>query len=81
MVSKRKLYDKESVCRFKAPLMVKRCFLKKGVGYSEIFAAVVPFEVLLLPVEKFSLEEWSAHHVDNSTAFLNEDIDGEVYVS
>lgn len=68
-------------CRFKARLLSRRFFQKRGIHYSETFALAVPFEVLLLLVGKFVSEGWHVHQAGISTTFLYGGVDGELYMS
>lgn len=77
---KRKLVDKGVMCCFNTRLVGIKFVEKKGIGYSETFALFVLIELLLLLVQKFILKWWYVHHANNSPDFLNDDIDGELYV-
>lgn len=48
MVFKRKLDDNGKVCGYNSRLVEKVFSQKEGVEYFEVFALVVPYEVLLL---------------------------------
>lgn len=61
--------------------MAKKCFQKEGVGYSETFAPVVLFKIFLFLFGTFVSKGWHVQHANISTAFLNDDIGGELYVS
>lgn len=53
MMFKRKLHDKRNVGSMKTRLRGTDLLLKKDIGYSELFALVVLFELLMLPGGKF----------------------------
>lgn len=81
MVFKQKLDDQGLISRYKARRVVKRFFQKEGIDYLETFASVVSFHILLLLVGKFISKGWHVHHANISPAFLNGDIDGDLFVS
>lgn len=58
-----------------------RCLEKEDINYFETFAPAVPFDVLLSLVGKFVSDGCHVHHADGPTAFLNGDINGELYAS
>lgn len=81
MVLKRKLNDMGNVRRFKARLVANGFFQKQEIDYSETPPPAVPLEVLLLLMRRLVSEGWQIHDDDISTATLNRDIDGWIYVS
>lgn len=61
--------------------MEKGSFRKGGIHYSETFAQVVSFGVLLLFVGKFVWGGWHVHRDSIPTTFRNGDIDVKLYLS
>lgn len=80
VVLKRMNDEQERIDRYKARLVTKDYVQKDGVGYEETFLPVVPFDVLLPIVGKLTSVDWHVHLADLSNAFLNGDMNGEVYV-
>lgn len=75
-VFKCKLDKRNAVARYNTRLVAKRYVQKYGIDYNETFALVVPFHELLLLRRGFVAMAWHVHRADNSTAFLNGDIEG-----
>lgn len=67
--------------RFEVYLVPNRFFQKKCVYHSETDATVVPFEVLLLFVKRFSSEGCHVHQADVFDAFQNGYVNGGLYMS
>lgn len=65
--------------RDKVRLVAKHYVQKNIFNYTETIAAVLPFDGHLPIVGKFRLLGCHVHHADISTAFLMENIDGEMY--
>ena len=70
--------EEGNIEKFKSRLCVKGCAQKFGVDYEETFASVIRYSGirLLLAIEK----ELVAHHIDVKTAYLNSEMDEDIYV-
>jgi hypothetical protein len=67
------------VVKYKARLVAKGYAQRRGVDFNEVFAPVVRLEtVRLLAVAAH--RQWTVHHMDVKSAFLNGDLAEEVYV-
>ena len=63
----------------KAQLVVKGYSQKKGVDYEEVFPTVVQFESIRALLALGDIRRWMIHHLDVKSAFLNGDIEEEIY--
>jgi hypothetical protein len=68
------------VVQHKAWLVVKRYAQRHGIDYDEVFAPVACMEAVWLLLALAAQEGWQVHHMDVKTAFLNGDLQEEVYV-
>jgi hypothetical protein len=72
--------EQGAVIRHKAWLLVKGYSQRQGVDYEEVFAHVAELEVVRLMLALSAHEEWEIHHMDVKSAFLNGDLNEEVFV-
>jgi hypothetical protein len=79
-VFKVKRDERGSVVRQKARLIVKGYAQRQGVDYDEVFAPVARMEAVRLLLALAAQEGWKVHHMDVKTAFLNEELQEEVFV-
>jgi hypothetical protein len=66
--------------KHKARLVVKGYAQIQGVDYDEVFAPVTRLETVRLLLALAAQGEWQVHHMDVKSAFLNGDLQEEVYV-
>lgn len=66
--------------RFKARLVIKGFLQRPGLDYDEIFSPVIRMEVLRLLLTTDALLDYEIHQMDVKTAFLNGDIDVDIYM-
>ena len=66
--------------RFKARLVARGFCQKKGIDYEETFSPVVSFASIRSLLTIAGLKKLHVHQVDIKTAFLNGEIDKEIYV-
>lgn len=69
-----------SVDRYKGRLVAKGYAQKHGVDYTDTFAPTARFAALRTVIALAAIEDWELESVDISTAFLNGDIDTDVYM-
>jgi len=67
--------------RFRARLVAKGFTQIHGIDYSETFSPVARFESLRLLLAISALEDWEIHSMDVKSAFLNGDLDEEIYMA
>ena len=79
-IFKRKLGVDGDVKRYKARLVVHGNLQKPGIDYEETYAPVVDWEVALTAISVMSRRNAHIDLVDFQTAFLNGDLEEEVYV-
>jgi len=79
-VFKVKTNEKGEIDRYKARLVAKGYTQTKGIDYNETFAPVVRFETLRFLISYATTRKLAIHHMDVETAFLNGDIDEEIFM-
>lgn len=66
--------------RYKARLVAKGCSQMPGIDYTETFSPVVRFETLRILIALSTLYNWDIDHVDAVVAFLQGNIDEEIFM-
>ena len=66
--------------RYKARLVAKGYVQKFGIDYEEVFALVARMETIQVLLALAAQEGWQVHHMDVKSAFLNGELEEEVYV-
>lgn len=69
------------VIKHKARIVAKGYVQKYGVDYEEVFAPVARIETVRLILALAGSYGWQVHHLDVKSAFLNGDLEEEVYVT
>jgi hypothetical protein len=69
-----------SVGRYKARIVVQGFSQERGIDYNEVYAPVARGNTIRTVLALSNHLDWEVHHMDVKTAFLNGDIDSEVYV-
>ena len=67
--------------KHKARLVAKGYVQKQGIDYGEVFAPVARIETVRLILALTATHGWKVHHLDVKSAFLNGNLEEEVYVS
>jgi hypothetical protein len=68
------------VVKHKARLVAKGYVQQAGVDFDEVFAPVARIESVRLLLALAAQEGWPVHHMDVKSAFLNGELNEEVYV-
>ena len=68
------------VIKHKARLVAKGYVQEQGIDFEEVFAPVARMESVRLLIALAVQEAWKLHHMDVKTAFLNGELEEEVYV-
>lgn len=68
------------IIKHKARIVAKGYVQKRGVDFEENFAPVTRLETVRLLLSLAAKRGWEVHHLNVKTAFLNGDIQEEVYV-
>jgi hypothetical protein len=66
--------------KHKARLVVKGYAQRKGIDYDEVFAPVARLNSVRLLIALAAQDGWEVHHLDVKSAFLNGDLQEEVFV-
>lgn len=66
--------------RYKARLVAKGCSQKAGIDYTETFSPVVRYETLRVLLAMSTLYDWDIDHLDAVVAFLQGNIEEEIYI-
>nr|CAB3451780.1 unnamed protein product [Digitaria exilis] len=70
-----------AVVHHKARLVAKGYIQRAGVDFDEVFAPVARLDSVRALVAVAAHEGWNVHHLDVKSAFLNGDLEEEVYVA
>ena len=68
------------VTRYRARLVAKGFSQTAGIDYDETFAPVARLDSLRLLLALAARLDWDIHHVDIKSAYLNGDLDEEIYM-
>ncbi|KAF2350629.1 Reverse transcriptase RNA-dependent DNA polymerase [Trinorchestia longiramus] len=80
-IFKKKTGPDGNVCSYKARLVAQGCVRKFGVDYDETFSPVVRFESVLAVLALVANNNLQLHHIDVATAFLNDVLSEEIYLT
>jgi hypothetical protein len=68
------------VVRHKARLVVKGYAQIVGIDYDEVFAPVARLDTVRLLIALATHKGWEMHHLDVKSAFMNDELQEEVFV-
>ena len=68
------------IIKYKARLVAKGYVHQQGVDFEEVFAPVAQIESGRLLLALAAQEGWEVHHIDVKSAFLNSELQEEVYM-
>ncbi|KAL8156086.1 hypothetical protein AgCh_001245 [Apium graveolens] len=71
----------KEVTKHKARLVAKGYAQEYGIDYEEVYAPVTQLETVRLLLALSAKRNWQVYHLDVKTAFLNGEINEDVYVS
>ena len=69
-----------TVDKYKARLVAKGYAQKAGIDYDETFAPVAKFTSIRMLLALAAHHDFEIHHMDVKTAFLNGDLDVDIYM-
>lgn len=69
------------VIKHKARLVAKGYVQRQGVDFEEVFAPVARLDTVRVILAIAANRRWEVHHLDVKSAFLNGDLEEEVYVA
>lgn len=67
--------------KYKAPLVAKGYAQEYGIDYEEVFASVAKLDTVRILLALAAFKGWPVYHLDVKSAFLNGNIEEEVYVA
>ena len=67
--------------RYKARLVIRGYEQTRGVNFDETFAPVAKFSSLRMLLALAAIHDWEIDQMDVVTAFLNPEVDGDVYMA
>jgi hypothetical protein len=79
-VFKVKLDEHGAVSKHKACLVVKGYAQRHVIDYDEVFTPMARLDLMYLLIALAAHEGWEVHHMNVKLAFLNDDLQEEVYV-
>ena len=80
-IFKRKLKADGSIDKYKTRLVAKGFSQKKDIRYFDIYAHVTQITSIRVLIALAAIHNLHVHQMDVKTAFLNGDLDGEIYMS
>ena len=69
-----------SVVRYKARLVAQGYSQSEGVHYQEVFSPAVRYSTIRSLLAVANIYDWEIHQMDVKTAFLERDLEGEIYM-
>jgi hypothetical protein len=69
-----------SVEKYKARFVARGFSQKEGIDYDEIFAPVARYSSIRTIISLAAVFGWKLHQMDVKTAFLNGEVEEEVYI-
>jgi hypothetical protein len=79
-VFKVKRNERGEIVRHKARLVAKGFVQREGIDFQEVFAPVARMESVRLLLALAASKDWRVHHMDVKSAFLNGELEEEIYV-
>jgi hypothetical protein len=85
MVTSKRIYKIKhavdgSVEKFKARFVARGFSQKEGIDYDEIFAPISRYNSIRIIISLATIFGWKLHQMDVKTAFLNGEVEQEVYI-
>lgn len=69
------------IVKHKARLVAKGYVQRQGIDFNEVFAPVARLETIRVLLAVAAQKDWEVHHMDVKTAFLNGELEEDVYVA
>ena len=79
-IFKKKLRPDGSIDKFKARLVAKGFTQRPGVDFFDVYAPVARITTIRVLIALASINKFVIHHMNVKTAFLNGDLDEEIYM-
>ena len=69
------------VVKRKARLVAKGYVQRQDIGFEEVFAPIARLDTVRVILALTANQSWEVHHLDVKSAFLNGELEEEVYVT
>ncbi|KAM2835849.1 hypothetical protein PS2_032724 [Malus domestica] len=79
-IFKKKLKPNGTIDKYKARLVAKGCRQKHGLDFFDTYSPVTRITSIRLLIAIAALHDMEIHQMDVKTAFLNGDLDKEIYI-
>ncbi|XP_073363674.1 uncharacterized protein [Aegilops tauschii subsp. strangulata] len=73
--------DVEGCMKHKVRFVAKEYVQEESMDFKEVFVLIAKMESVRLLIALAAQESWKIHHMDVNSAFLNGEIEGDVYVN
>lgn len=80
-VFKLKKDSDRQVIKHKARLLAKGYVQREGIDFEEVFAPIARLNTVRVILALAAHQSWEVHHLDVKSAFLNGELEEEVYVT
>ena len=78
-IFKKKIKIDETIDKFKIRLVVKEFTQKESINYFDTYAPVARISTIRVLIALASIYKFEIHQIDVKTAFLNGELDEEIY--
>ena len=79
-IFKKKMKADGSIDKYKARLVIKGCKKKEGLDYFDTYSPVTRISSVRMLIAIVAIHNLEIHQMDVKTAFLNGDLDEEIYM-
>ena len=80
-IFKKKLRSNGSIDKYKAKLVIRGFHQKKGINYFDTYSPVTKIATIRSLIALAAIFDLTVHQMDVKTAFLNGDLEEEIYMT